>query len=50
MEEAEALADRIGIMSGGKLLICDTAENIKKLAAADSFEEAFIRIARGVAE
>ena len=30
MEEAEELSDRIGIMKDGKLLICDTAENIKK--------------------
>lgn len=48
MEEAEALSDRIGIMKGGKLLICDTAENIKKIASTDRFEEAFIRIVKGV--
>ncbi len=47
MEEAEALSDRIGIMKDGKLLICDTAENIKKTADTDSFEQAFIRIVRG---
>ena len=47
MEEAEALSDHIAIMAGGKLLICDTAENIKK--AADNFEQAFIRIVKGVA-
>ena len=29
MEEAEALSDRIAIMKDGKLLICDTPENIK---------------------
>ncbi len=47
MEEAEALSDRIAIMKDGKLLICDTAENIKKVAQTDNFEEAFVRIVRG---
>ena len=47
MEEAEALSDRIGIMKDGKLLVCDTAENIKNMAEADSFEQAFIRIVKG---
>ncbi len=48
MEEAEALSDRIAIMKDGKLLICDTAENIKKQANTESFEEAFIRTVKGV--
>ncbi len=47
MEEAEALSDRIGIMKDGKLLFCDTGENIKKAAKTDQFEQAFIRIVRG---
>ena len=47
MEEAEALSDRVGIMKDGKLLITDTAENIKKITGKDSFEEAFINIVRG---
>ena len=50
MEEAEALSDRIGIMKDGKLLICDTAENIKKTAATDNFEQAFINVVKGVAK
>ena len=50
MEEAEALSDRIGIMKDGKLLICDTAENIKKTAGTDNFEQAFINIVKGVAK
>ena len=50
MEEAEALSDRIGIMRDGKLLICDTAENIKKFALTDSFELAFVRIVKGGVE
>ena len=49
MEEAEALSDRIAIMKNGKLLICDTAENIKKTAGTDSFEKAFIKFAKEVA-
>ena len=46
MEEAEALSDRVAIMASGKLLICDTPENIKKAAGKDSFEQAFIHIVR----
>ena len=50
MEEAEALSDRIAIMKDGKLLLCDTADRIKELAQTDSFEQAFIRVVKGVAE
>ena len=50
MEEAEALSDRIGIMKDGKLLLCDTAEQIKKTAQTDDFEQAFVRIVKGVAK
>lgn len=46
MEEAEKLSDRIGIMKNGRLLVCDTAENIKKIANTDSFENAFIKIVK----
>ena len=49
MEEAEALSDRIGIMKNGRLLITGTAEKIKEIAGADSFEDAFVRIVKGVA-
>ncbi|MBQ7309149.1 MAG: ABC transporter ATP-binding protein [Clostridia bacterium] len=48
MEEAEALSDRIAIMKNGRLLICDTAERIKETAAATNFEQAFVRIVKGV--
>lgn len=47
MEEAEALSDRVAIMKDGKLLICDSSDNIKKAARTDNFEEAFIRFVRG---
>ena len=47
MEEAEALSDRIAIMKDGKLLICNTAEQIKKEAGTENFEQAFVRIVKG---
>lgn len=48
MEEAEALSDRIAIMKDGKLLVCDTADAIKQAAGTDSFEQAFIKVVKGV--
>lgn len=50
MEEAEALSDRIAIMKDGRLLLCDTAKKIKEAAGTDNFEQAFIRVVKGVAE
>ena len=50
MEEAEALSDRVAIMKDGHLLICDTAEAIKSKADTDNFEQAFVRIVKGVAK
>ena len=50
MEEAEALSDRIAIMKDGKMLICDTAQRIKESAGTEMFEEAFIRIVKGVSQ
>ena len=47
LEEAEALADRIGILSRGRMVACDTAEALKARAAKESFEEAFIALATG---
>lgn len=47
MEEAEALSDRIAIMKEGRLLICDTADQIKAMAGTDNFEQAFVRIVKG---
>ena len=46
MEEAEALSDRIGIMKDGQLLACGTAEDLKNLAGAHSFEAAFVAIVK----
>ena len=48
MEEAEALSDRIAIMKDGTLLVYGTCKEIKILADTNNFEEAFIRIVKGV--
>lgn len=50
MEEAEALSDRVAIMKDGTLCFCGTVEEIKAKAETESFEEAFIRIVKGVAK
>lgn len=47
LEEAEALSDRIGIMSRGCLVACGTAEELKKAAKTDNFEDAFVALASG---
>ncbi len=47
MEEAEALADRIGVMKGGKLIAFDTAQDLKEKTGATRFEDAFIAIVKG---
>lgn len=47
MEEAEALSDRIGIMSAGRLCAVGTAKELISLGGAKNFEEAFIAIATG---
>ncbi len=48
MEEAEALSERIAIMKDGKLLMCDTPDNIKAQTDTDSIEKAFIKVVRGM--
>ena len=50
MEEAEALSDRIAIMKDGRLLLCGTSAEIKETAETDNFEQAFVRIVKGVAK
>ena len=47
LEEAEALADRVGIMTGGTLRAVGTPAELKALAGTDSFEDAFITLAAG---
>ncbi|MBE5730905.1 MAG: ATP-binding cassette domain-containing protein [Clostridiales bacterium] len=46
MEEAEALADRIGIMGKGKLLVVGSTREIKDAAHAESLEQAFVTIVK----
>lgn len=46
MEEAEALSDRIGIMTKGKLRAVGTAQELIAQTGAKSFEDAFVRIAQ----
>lgn len=48
MEEAEALSDHIGIMKDGRLCALGTADELKKKAGTDKFEEAFLAIVKGV--
>lgn len=50
LEEAEALADRIGVMTGGRLTAAGTAEELKAAAGKDSFEDAFVEQASGGAQ
>ena len=50
MEESEALSDRVAIMKDGRLLVCDTPQNIKRAAQTENFEQAFIRMVQGVSE
>jgi ABC-2 type transport system ATP-binding protein len=44
MEEAEALSDRIGVISSGKLKIIGTAKELIDKAGAKNFENAFIKL------
>ena len=47
MEEAETLSDRIGIMKDGCLVALGTAEELKKQAGKEKFEDAFVALVRG---
>ena len=47
MEEAESLADRVGIMRDGRLLALGTPEALKAQAGTEKFEDAFIAIVKG---
>lgn len=48
MEEAEALSDRVAVMKSGRLLLTDTAEELKRQTGTEKFDEAFLRIVKGV--
>ena len=45
LEEAEALADRIGIMANGTLVATGTAAELCALSGAQTFEDAFVTLA-----
>ena len=45
LEEAESLADRIGVMTSGRLRAVGTAAELKDLAGRDNFEDAFVVLA-----
>ena len=45
LEEAESLADRIGIMLSGRLRAVGTSEELKVLAGCEDFEDAFVALA-----
>ena len=47
MEEAESLADRIGIMANGKLVDVGTSKELIKKTKTNNFEDAFVSIATG---
>ncbi|MCM1148588.1 MAG: ABC transporter ATP-binding protein [Butyricicoccus sp.] len=49
LEEAEALCDRIAVMSRGRLRACGTAAELKALAGCENFEDAFVRLSTGEA-
>ena len=50
MEEAEALSDRIGILSDGRLRACGTAQELMSRTGAEKFEDAFVRLVSGEAQ
>lgn len=45
LEESEALSDRIGIMSKGKLVAIGTADELKAQTNTQTFEDAFVSLA-----
>ena len=47
MEEAEFLADRIGIMKNGRLLTVGTVDELNFAAGTNHFESAFVSIIKG---
>ena len=50
MEEAEALSSRIGIMKSGELIAVGTADELKKKAGTEKFEDAFIKLVKEAKE
>lgn len=48
MEEAEALSDRIGIMTNGHLIACGTLSELEERSGEHGLEKSFIKIVEGV--
>ena len=48
LEEAEAMADRIGVMNAGHLVALGTLEQIKQVAGKDTLEDAFLALTEEV--
>jgi ABC-2 type transport system ATP-binding protein len=44
LEEADALADRVAVIEGGRLLTIDTAAGLKQHTSSATLEEAFIKL------
>lgn len=49
MEEAEALSDRIGIMTNGRLIACGTLTELEERSGEQGLEKTFIKIVEGAA-
>lgn len=47
MEEAEVLADRVGIMKNGKLLVTGTPQELKNMTEKSTLENAFVSVIKG---
>lgn len=47
LEEAQALSDRIGIMSAGRLVACDSPAELMRMTNSDKFEDAFLSLCKG---
>ena len=47
LEEAENLADRIGIMNNGNLLFVGNKKQMMELTNVNTFENAFVSIVKG---
>lgn len=49
LEEVEALCDRVGVMSAGKLAAVGTVAELKALTGTGTLEDAFVALAGGTA-
>ena len=47
MSEAEKLCDRIAIIHGGRILVCDTLEGLRNATGCHYLEDVFVRYVKG---